>query len=268
MLSKKEFRFERRSILTAAQLRGIEKFPREFLRLMFSEYGDGIIAGFDFVEREGKIFATEGLIKIGAEFYFADETDLSELIRKANDGVDYRLILGEPQRGNAIEGVITEKISLEAAKLSKDNVKLEFGRFRGGMSHLPSIEAKDLFDAFTQKICFNLLHVAYSTRGGTTFHPYIFRAILSKLSRKENPSPADTSLMIHLANFGIASLPALKIYVDSSNGCTWQENSREDILKCVLAATDSAWEIHLSESPSTTAPNNPTPSENGGFILW
>ena len=89
MLSRKELRFERRSILTAAQLRAIEKFPREILRLMFLENGDGIISGLDYVERGGEIFLTEGLVKIGGTFYFAAETNLSALMRNAAAAAAY-----------------------------------------------------------------------------------------------------------------------------------------------------------------------------------
>ena len=174
MFNKKELRFERRSILSAAQLRAIEKFPREFFRLMFAEYDDGIICGLDFTERDGKIFLTEGLLKIGDDFYFAEEKNLSEMTRGLHDGVDYKFVLGEAQRA-AEENIITEKISLTVAKLDEQIGALEFGRFRHTKIKLPDLDAENLFDEFTRGSRLNLLYVPYSTRGGKTFHPYVFR---------------------------------------------------------------------------------------------
>lgn len=264
MLNRNELRFERRSILSAAQLRAIEKFPREFLRLMFAEYGDGIICGLDFIARDDKIFLTEGVVKIGDAFYFADETNLSDLMRGCSDGVKYKLILGERQR-IARENVIVEKISLHAAKIDEAGDAPEFGRFVGNKVALPAVNAKDLFAEFTRGSRLNLLHVPQSTRGGTTFHSYIFRALSEKLSRKEFLTPADLALTIHLENFGMASISALKTYVEG-NQTPWKGDTRENIFRSVLAAVDAVVETH---SPEKKSPQKKISSQNfprGGFI--
>lgn len=266
MFNKKELRFERRSILTAAQLRTIEKFPREFFRLMFAEYDDGIICGLDFTERDEKIFLTEGLLKIGDAFYFAEEINLSAMMRDLSDGVDYKFVLGEPQR-TASENVITEKISLTIAKLDEQSA-LEFGRFRHTKIKLPDGDAENLFDEFTKGSRLNLLDVSFSTRGGKTFHPYIFRALLKKLEQKNSPSPADVALMIQLANFGSASVHALKIYVKANN-VSWQDDSREKIFKSVLAAVEAVVEINLPEKNSTpTQKKIEKNSLQPGLFIW
>lgn len=250
MFNKKELRFERRSILSAAQLRAIEKFPREFFRLMFAENGDGIICGLDFEARDEKIFLTEGLLKIGDDFYFAEEINLSEMMRGLHDGVNYKFVLGERQR-TAEENVIAEKISLTVAKLDEQPNALEFGRFCHTSINLPDPDAENLFDEFTRGSRLNLLYVPYSTRGGKTFHPYVFRAVLKKLEQKKSPSPADVALMIQLANFGTASVQALKNYVKANN-VSWQDDSREKIFKSVLAAVEAVVEITLPEKNSPT----------------
>ena len=246
MLSRKELRFERRSILTARQLRAIEKFPREFLRLMYSDYGDGIISGMDFIERDG-IYLTEGLVKLGDNFFIAAEVNLSELMTGTAGGKRYKFVLGEPQR-TAEENVITEKISLEVRELDEVG-GLEFGRFKAGLIHLPAIDAEDLFEEFTRASRLNLLHVPFAVRGGVTFHPIIFRAILRRLEHKKNPAPIDSALMIRLADVGAVSMHVLKIFVEGK-GVAWREDSRENIFKSVLEAVDKEWELTLPEIKS------------------
>ena len=238
MFNRNELRFERRSILTAAQLRAIEKFPREFLRLTFADFGDGILSGLDFVTRGKEIFLTAGVVKLGEKFFLADETNLSTLIDGCDEGKRYRLVLGVPQR-TATEGVITEKISLEVKPLDETSDGADFGRFKAGIVKLPDINAEDLFDEFTRRGSrLNLLHVPQTVRGGTTFHPTIFRAILSRLQHKENPSPADVALMLRLADGEPLSWPALKIFVECKS-VTWLDASPEEIFQSVIAAVDA-----------------------------
>lgn len=263
MLSRKELRFERRSILTATQLRAIEKFPREFLRLMFSDYGDGIISGMDFIERDDEIFLTEGLLKLGDNFFIAAEVNLSKLMPKVSKR--YKFVLDEPQR-TAYENVITEKISLNVCELEEDG-GLEFGRFKAGLVHLPTIDAQDLFEEFTRASRLNLLNVPFAVRGGVTFHPIIFRAILLRLEHKKNPAPVDSALMIRLADVGAVSMHALKLFVEGK-GVAWQDDSRENIFKAVLEAVDKEWEITLPEIISERKENSQPklPDYEGIFI--
>ena len=256
MLTRKELRFERRSILTARQLRAIEKFPREFLRLMYSDFGDGIISGLDFIKRGDEIFLTEGLVKLGENFFFAAEENLSRLMAGLKEGKRYKIVE---------ENVITEKISLEVRELA-DVGGLEFGRFKAGLVHLPEVDAENLFEEFTKGSRLNLLNVAYSTRGGATFHPLIFRAILARLQRKENPAPVDQSLMIQLADGGTVSLAALKIFVDCKE-VAWRDGSREEILQSVLAAVDKEWEIILPEKISAPEKIQKVERVRGGIFI-
>lgn len=266
MLSRNELYFERRSILTAAQLRAIEKFPREILRLKYIDFGNGIISGVDFINRDGEVWTTEGIVKIGNFFYCAEEINLSALAKNLQGRIKYQFALTEPKR-TASENVTTEKIFLEVKRLEKNSATLEFGRFTSGLGiNLPELDAENLFEKFTSASRLNLLNVPYSTRGGTTFHPYIFRAILKKLELKENPSPADTALMIHLANFGVASIPALKIYVQS-NGVKWSEDSREDIFKSILDAINAEWKIPLPENFSVKTENSTATTDRTGFFI-
>lgn len=244
MLSRKELRLERRSILTATQLRTIEKFPREFLRFMFSDYGDGIISGMDFIERDDEIFLTEGLLKLGDKIFFAAEINLSELMTGTAGGKRYRFVLDKPQR-IVYENVITEKISLSVREL-KEGGGLEFGRFKAGLVHLPAVDAEDLFEEFTRASRLSLLNVPFAVRGGVTFHPIIFRAILMRLEHKKNPAPVDSALMIRLADVGAVSMHALKLFVEGK-GVAWRDDSRENIFKAVLEAVDKEWEITLPE---------------------
>ena len=166
-----------------------------------------------------------------------------------DDGRKYRFVLGAPQR-TATEGVITEKISLEVKPLKETFDGMEFGRFRASKQlGLPDINAENLFDEFTRGSRLNLLHVSQAVRGGTTFHPIIFRAILSRLERKENPSPVDVALMLRLADGDTISLPALKIFARCKS-VAWRDTSPEEIFKSLIEAVDAVQETSL---PVTTA---------------
>lgn len=248
MLNRTELHFKHFSILRSEQLQTLERFPREFLQTIFADFGDGILSGLDFVKRDEKIFLTAGLVKLGEKFFFADKVNLSTLMTEKPQGKRYRFVLGTPQR-TTTNGVITEKISLEVKPLEEPFVGMEFGRFKAKFVDLPSPNAEDLFDEFTEDDRLNLLHVPQAIRSGTTFHPLIFRAILSLLERKEKPSPADMALMIQLANSEAVSLPALKIFVKCTT-VEWRDGSPEEIFKSVIEAVKV---VHETSLPATIA---------------
>ena len=45
------------------------RYPREFLHLDHAGYGEGIIAGLDFETREGSVYLTAGLVKMGGSYF-------------------------------------------------------------------------------------------------------------------------------------------------------------------------------------------------------
>ena len=266
MLKRNELHFTRRSILTAAQLRAIERFPQEILRIKYKDFANGIISGVDFVQRGDEIFTTEGLVKIGNLFYLAEEINLSALTENLKGHLEYHFVLSKPNR-TSTENVTTEKIFLDVQPLEGFTSELEFGRFTsGGGINLPKLDAEDLLRTFTSKNRLNLLNVPYSVHGGTTFHPYIFRAILHKLKLKENPSPADIALMIHLADFKVATIPALEIYV-KQNSAKWQGDSRKNIFESVLNAVKAEWKISVSTNDTTTPDRKPPMPTGRGSIM-
>lgn len=265
MLNRKELGFERRSILTAAQLRAIEKFPREFLRLKFLEYGTGIISGLNYVERCGEIFLTEGLVKIGDEIFFATETNLSRLMAGTIEGKSYSFTLGEVSR-TVTENVINETISIDVKEFQDGNKELTFGTFKAGQVKLPALDAENLFKEFTRTSRLNLLNVSYACFGGATFHPYIFRAILQRLERKENPSTADLALMFRLAESTAIPLPVLKLFVESKE-IEWRATSREDIFKSVVEAVDANLEIIAPQKVPVPKEKSNQKAQNPGTIF-
>lgn len=266
MLSRKELRFERRSILASSQLRAIEKFPREFLNLYFSDYGDGILSGMDYIERDDEIFLTAGILKLNGQIYFSDEVNLSALAKKFLNGNKYFFVLSESEREN-IENVITEKIFIEVKEFKNNFDGLEFGNFSSQLSFkLPNDDAKNLFAEFTNRNRINLLNVKYSVRGGETFHPIIFRAILKKLTQKKNKTPFDSALMIHLANFSVATISALKIYVEG-NGENFIDDTRETILSSIISAIESEWKINLPQKNSEVEKILSAETARKGFFI-
>ena len=89
---------------------------------------------------------------------------------------------------------------------------------------------------------------------------------MARLANKKNPAPADVALMIQIADGGTVSLNALKVFV-VSKGVEWKENSREEILKSVLAAVDKEWEIILPETNSAPEKVSKPETLRGGFFI-
>lgn len=71
----------------------IYKYPREFFRLFYKDYADGIICGLNyFFDGEKNLILSSGVILLDEKFYFLEkDLNISDLVKKNNlaDGRDY-----------------------------------------------------------------------------------------------------------------------------------------------------------------------------------
>ena len=61
--------FEKGLILKQHMLEALRDYPREFIRNLYSEYGDGIITGCHINIQDNMICIGEGIVKINGEVY-------------------------------------------------------------------------------------------------------------------------------------------------------------------------------------------------------
>ncbi|MDO5296528.1 MAG: hypothetical protein Q4F00_07855 [bacterium] len=255
-----EIVFQDGDILSARMLEETYRYPREFLHLAHAGYGEGIIAGLDFETREGSVYLTAGLVKMGGSYFilpqavnleawFRLQMDKLQSAKGAAGSTWYCLCLVQEDIAEPGEqsGGFTHRsrISLKAER-EKPPQALLLARYKysaGIKLQLPGLlkvgRGDNPFAQFTQAAYLQLLDCAYAhPQGETTYHPLVFRALRSYLEQKQPLSPYDFSLLLEIQNCGIVALSALRAYVAAVSGTAPASVSalgREKLLAEVIA---------------------------------
>lgn len=231
MLTNKILNFPHKAILTKELLQEIYKYPREFFRLMYNDYADGIICGLNyFIDGEKNLTLSAGMILFGGEIYFLEENvNISDLAEKNNltDGRDY-YIFSHKESQKKSPCLTENKLILN---FSEEEQNFSLGKFRFKSKNdftLPTLsDGDDPFENIFRSSTFDLLNVPFADKGEATFHPQLFDLIKNFLESKENKTPLDYSILTHLQNQEIISLQTLKYYIAEENGEDTFESRKE-----------------------------------------
>ncbi|MCR5833916.1 MAG: hypothetical protein K6G55_04620 [Selenomonadaceae bacterium] len=253
-----EITFAAGDILTAQMLEETYRYPREFLHIVHATYGDGILSGLDFESRDGDVYLTAGIVKYRDRFYIHPrDVNLDKWLRLQHlaGGREYFLCLVNSDTTNAdtLENGVVSRSKVEvkvfpAREYEDDSILLGKFRFDLNRIHLPSLKSEEEgkpFEEFFQSGLLCLLDVQYAhPQGGTTYHPFLFRAIRDYLEQKKPLSPYDFVILSEIQNHGIVAESTLKSYVAAND----KKNSppvkmtREELFR---ATTEFLQELYL-----------------------
>lgn len=235
--------FAHDAILTLGMLENLAAFPRELLQLGCSNLGDGMLAGLDFVERDGTVWLEPGIVRHeGSFFLLRQPLDLSAIVEKRRAGgimgVNFRLVLQKPYFTRQQDGVEHESLPLSVIPAGEEFSGLSVGVFSDqDRLKLPDLTARDLYAEYTQPARFRLLQTSWACRHGATFHPIVFRGIASKLQQKSDKTALDCALLMRIHEQGFASMPSLRLYVENQGG-SWPGEDRLKIFNELCACLD------------------------------
>ena len=231
MLTNKILNFPHKAILTREVLQEIYKYPREFFRLIYSDYADGIICGLNyFIDEEKNLNLSPGMILSGGEIYFLEESvNVSELAEKNNltDGRDYYIF---PQKESQKKSPCLTENKL-VLTFGEEDKNFSLGKFRFKSKNdfnLPTLSNNENpFENIFRPSTFDLFDVPYADKGEATFHPQLFEPVKNFLASKENKTPLDYSILTHLQNHEIISLQTIEYYIAEQNSEDTFENRKE-----------------------------------------
>lgn len=240
MFVRNELQFPHKAILTSAMLKEIYNYPREVSRLVFKEYGDGIICGLDYSIKNGDLTLSSGIFRLDGEIYLLqDNLNISELAEK-------NFLVNSTEYFMAFEKKSCDKEQC----LTEKNLELIFTREKPACTlgsfvfldrkdfFLPALtDGRNPFENIFRRSVLNLFEVPFAQKQGATFHPLLFRLVKNFLVRKKNKTPFDYAILIHLQNSETLSSQTLLEYIDSENKTCDIENREkffETFLICLL----------------------------------
>lgn len=213
--------FESGHVLTKGMLVESYAYPRTLMRILTNRLDDCIIAGFQFDVRNNDVFILPGCFKSRGEIYlFESEVNLQELwnhfknrggkpISGGGDIVYLKFSSDDVNDDKSYQDVIDRVMKLEfASKFSDEDFVIGRLQFINDCVKLP-----DRVSALDDGSYLGLLDVKYWYNDAITFHPEVFRCIISDLNKKENKDYFDWLLLMLLSSKGIAKKDVLFNYV-------------------------------------------------------
>ena len=270
MFTNKNLKFPHKAILTSDLLQEIYKYPREFFRLIYKDYDDGIICGLNyFIDEDKNLILSSGTILLDREFYFLEEDlNISELAEKNNltDGTDYFVtLLKETQKKSPC---MTENNLI--LNFSREDEKVTLGKFRFKSKddfNLPNLSNNENpFENIFRSSTLNLVDVPFADKGGATFRPQLFDVIKNFLLSKENKTPLDYSILTCLQNNAVLSLQTIKSYIYEEIGEDTFENRQELLKTFCECLVSSKFEIQPSEFNAETNKSSKYPKNSPSLI--
>lgn len=183
--------FEEGRILKKDSLDLLRDYAPEFFSLLFCEYGNGIVAGFEIRQAGERITVSPGIMKDGSSF----------LCMKEEAVLDYDMYGQTTQVALRREGCSsTPDYRTECYGLFLGAVRTlgegeyELGRFsleKG--ARLRTGEYKDFHDLATEFNTLNRIHVRYACEQGSTLAPQIMKLYGTGVLASQKAEPLDLS---------------------------------------------------------------------------
>ena len=219
MLTNKKLDFAHKTILTSSMLREIYKYPREFFRLLYQNFSNGIICGADYFIEDGNLFLSAGVIRLDGDFYFLENNlNISALAEKNKLEIDNTYYISLEKNSRQVEPCLTENNFV--VTFEKENKFPALGNFffmGANKFALPALNfgknMKNPFENIFLRTVLNLSEVEFAAEGGATFHPLLFRLVKDFLTDKKYKTPFDFAILTQILNHGVISLQTIKNYI-------------------------------------------------------
>ena len=205
--------FEKKKVLRIEMLEQLRDYPKNYLTLFYSGYGEGILCGCEITWEKEKLTIHPGIINHGGNLYFME--DIYTVDCPANGKVRYVKVkfLKEIIESGKIIGnaeIIFDEIIPDSSS------EMELCRFRLQDGSRLRYRQENFHDHSTEYDTVNLLYTPYASRGKSTLHPAVLMAYAKETIGSGAVNVYDVSFAMKvLANDGIVSANCIREYIDA-----------------------------------------------------
>jgi len=208
-------RFDKGLILKQYMLEALRDYPQDYIELMYTNMGDGIISGLDItISADGKFYISPGILKINNEIYFSMRNESFSFMEEAN--YVYLQILKEEK----VDG--TEYQIEFIQKQQENNTLFEIFRYVKSAEMMNYQNIQEVFQNLMNRV--DRSHVKQSIAGGSTLHNMYFRLYADAILQNKNAEISDIAFGYQCLN-GIAKAEVIKHYFQT------EDFTNESILK-------------------------------------
>jgi len=192
--------FQKKRLLRVEMLEQLRDYPRNYLKLYFQGYSDGILCGCHVSWDHGQLEIAPGIIYHAGKLYFMEEPYQMEC--RAEDRMRYLKVqfMTEVREEGKIEG--NTRIVLEDRK-TDFSCEMELCRFR----LQDGARLRDAYENFedyaTEYDTINRIHVPFASYGKVTIWPEILKQFAKEVLERNSKNVYDDNFAMNiLANQG------------------------------------------------------------------
>lgn len=189
-------------------LDALKEYPREYLKLLYHDYPDGIIIGLDVeIETEAGMFCVNpGIIKKSSDIYFIGEPLYIEM--KESKNFVY-LVISQTGQKDGLEIRYELKTSFEEYKN-----EFEVFRYTKNAEMFCHTSLQEVYMETTNRV--DQSHVLWSVLGGNILHPMYFKFYAYEILRRGTGNIEDVSFAYQILN-GIYDIDIINYYFGVKN---------------------------------------------------
>lgn len=230
--------FEKGKILNVDMLKELQESAKDYFKIRYYSYCDGIIEGFNFRYNDsGDLTLTPGILKHDGELYISRD----EIVIKSKD-----MFKAERKETNLFFSLLPQilknesNIEIKELKIEITGEPLEDGVFIGSfvdrVNNPPKIEYKKLQN-LNDKVYINTLDRVYATVDGEAVTPWMGKLLLEEFIKKITLSPIE----IYFFNRGIENKPIPKKILSKYLGdIDIKKFSSEEILSKIVQKIENS----------------------------
>lgn len=203
--------FQFKALLREEMLDQLRDYPKTYLQLSFTGYGDGIVSGCGITWDNGKLAIAPGIVYRSGNLYFMKEPyimDCEADNKKRHLKIRFLTEVNEPRRVVGNTRIVLEH---EAADMS---CEIELCRF----CLQDGAKLRDKYENFedfaTEYDTINLIHSPFASEGRATLPPRILKQFARETFANKTADPYDVSFSMNiLANQGVLSAECILEYL-------------------------------------------------------
>lgn len=189
--------FKKGNILKKEMLQNLRDYPRNFLKLYYDGYSEGIISGSDIFIEDDYICINSGIIKFKEAIYIMEDNYKINYSNTNKEIVIKLKCFGLEETADFKE--YKSKIFLD------DNIKLaadefELGRFKLREGAKLRANYNNFLDFDTEYNTINIINVKYSNYDNYTLHPLIIKEFANQILKKADDSYLDLAFSMECLN--------------------------------------------------------------------
>ena len=233
--------FQIKHLLQVEMLEQLRDYPKNYLKLIFSGYGNGIVRGCGISWNNNKLTIEPGIIYYNHNLYMMNERYLLECWPENEKRYLKIEFMEEIQEPNQTVGMGRIKLSRDKADPS---CELELCRFILQEGARLRNRYENFEDYSTEYDTINLIHVPYAAKGESSLQPGILKQFAKEALQKERNNPYDISFSMNiLALDGSISRSCIKEYLHA-RGLQLKNTENQTLyegLLHILKANDGNW---------------------------